>query len=138
MMSEAMVCNYIDKKRADVERIVRLTMAVGDVQKREGIVVDEAELAKEVANSKAEFDRMGQEYDESRVTEQAREVLEGAMVSGVRRERERERVELPEVSECATVHAPARSGNSAAPLSWGVTLSFDGGDVGVCCRCWTG
>jgi trigger factor len=91
MMSEAMVCNYIDKKRADVERIVRLTMAVGDVQKREGIVVDEAELAKEVANSKAEFDRMGQEYDESRVTEQAREVLEGAMVSGVRRERERER-----------------------------------------------
>jgi trigger factor len=84
MMTEAMVQNYLDKKRDDVERIVRLTLAVGDIQKRENIIVDAAELAAEVANSKAEFDRMGQEYDEQRVADQAKEVLEGGKVSSRR------------------------------------------------------
>lgn len=85
MMTEAMVQNYLDKKRDDVERIVRLTLAVGDVQKRESLTVDAEELAAEVANSKAEFDRMGQEYDEERVADQAKEVLEGGKVSARRR-----------------------------------------------------
>lgn len=80
MMTEEMVGNYIDKNRADVERMVRLTLAVGDIQKRESLVVTEEALKAECANSRAEFERQGQQYDEERLVEQARELLEGGLV----------------------------------------------------------
>jgi len=80
MMTEAMVANYIEHNRADVERMVRLTLAVEDIQQKERITVDEAELDKECASSRAEFERLGQQFDEERLVEQAKELLEGAKV----------------------------------------------------------
>jgi len=80
LMSEELVQNFIQKEKADIERVVRLTMAVNDIQKRENISVTEEEVEKEAAISRAEFEKLEQEYDEERVKEQAKELLEGAKV----------------------------------------------------------
>jgi trigger factor len=78
LMSEELVQNFIQKEKEDIERVVRLTMAVNDIQKRENITVTDEEVEKEAAISRAEFDKLEQEYDEDRVKEQAKELLEGS------------------------------------------------------------
>lgn len=60
-------------------------MGVNEIQKLENIVVDQAELDAEVASSKLEFEKQGQEFDEEKLIEQAQELLEGAKVRGFRR-----------------------------------------------------
>lgn len=80
LMEEKMVQNFIDKERDDIERIVRLTMAVNDIQVREKIEVSTEEIEKEATMSRASFEKENQEFDEAKVVEQAKELLEGAKV----------------------------------------------------------
>eukprot|EP00958_Prasinococcus_capsulatus_P004335 scaffold401_cov399-Prasinococcus_capsulatus_cf.AAC.19 len=78
LTSEGMVNNYVTANRENFEKGVRQTLAVADIFEREGLQVSEEDLAQEVNDAKSS--NMGMELDEAKLTEQAREMLEGMAV----------------------------------------------------------
>mmetsp|Transcript_54936 Transcript_54936/g.174659 ORF Transcript_54936/g.174659 Transcript_54936/m.174659 type:complete len:85 (-) Transcript_54936:49-303(-) len=66
--------------------MVKSALAVSEICKLEGCTASEEEMAQEVANVKAEFESYGQEFDLERVTEQAKEIIEGAKVLKILKE----------------------------------------------------
>ena len=71
-----MVEAYLKNSRADIEKIVRRTVACEELFRLENIEVTEEEFKEEVVAAKAEFEQYGTEYDVQRLVQQAGEVIE--------------------------------------------------------------
>ncbi|KAG6405305.1 hypothetical protein SASPL_132892 [Salvia splendens] len=80
LSSPKAVKDFLENQRENITNIIKQNLAVGDIFKRENLQIVTDEIVKEVENSIDEFKRHNQEYDEERVREQVREVLEGAKV----------------------------------------------------------
>ncbi|GAV85867.1 FKBP_C domain-containing protein/Trigger_N domain-containing protein/Trigger_C domain-containing protein [Cephalotus follicularis] len=80
LSSPKAVKEYLENQKENIESVIKQSLAVGDIFKRENLQVSTEELVKEVENSIAEFKHHKQEYDEDRVKEQVQEILEGAKV----------------------------------------------------------
>ena len=71
-----MVEAYLKDSRADIEKIVRRTVACEELFRLENIEVTEEEFKEEVVAAKQEFEQYGTEYDVQRLVQQAGEVIE--------------------------------------------------------------
>ncbi|KAL8195581.1 hypothetical protein R6Q57_025984 [Mikania cordata] len=80
LSSPKAVREFLENQRDNIENIIRQSLAVGDIFKRENLQFSADELVKEVENSVAEFKKHEQEYDEERIQAQVQEILEGAKV----------------------------------------------------------
>ncbi|XP_042489626.1 trigger factor-like protein TIG, Chloroplastic isoform X1 [Macadamia integrifolia] len=80
LSSPKAVNEYLERRRENITTMIKQTLAVGDIFKRENLQYPTEDLVKEVEKSIAEFKRHKQEYDEERVKEQVQEILEGAKV----------------------------------------------------------
>lgn len=80
LTTEVLMDNYCKANASLIERTVRKTLTCDAIFRKEGLTVPEEELAAEVQNAVAEFERYGQDYDLEKVREQALEVLEATKV----------------------------------------------------------
>ncbi|KAK1430930.1 hypothetical protein QVD17_14059 [Tagetes erecta] len=80
LSSPKAVSEYLEDQRENIENIIRQSLAVADIFKRENLQLSIDELLKEVENSVAEFKKYEQEYDEESIQAQVQEILEGAKV----------------------------------------------------------
>lgn len=80
LSSPKAVNEFLESQKENITDVIKQNLAVGDIFIRENLEFPTEELVKEVENSIAEFKRHKQEYDEDRVKEQVREILEGAKV----------------------------------------------------------
>eukprot|EP00850_Spirogloea_muscicola_P000516 SM000002S05596 [mRNA] locus=s2:1093188:1097633:+ [translate_table: standard] len=80
LSSQEMVNNYLRAQKDMITNVVKQTLAVAEIYKLETLSFAEEELKAEIENATEEFKRYNQEYDESRLQEQATEMLEGAKV----------------------------------------------------------
>ena len=71
-----MVEKFLETERAEIEQIVRRTVACEELFRLENIEVTEEEFKAEVVAAKEEFERYGTEYDVQRLVEQAGETIE--------------------------------------------------------------
>ena len=71
-----MVEKFLQTERAEIEQIVRRTVACEELFRLENIEVTEEEFKAEVVAAKEEFERYGTEYDVQRLVEQAGETIE--------------------------------------------------------------
>ena len=74
-----MVNEYLTKQKAEIERVVRRTIACEELSKLEGLVVDGAELAAEVQRAKEEFSQFKTEYNEDQLWRQCAEAVEAKL-----------------------------------------------------------
>lgn len=80
LSSAEMVQNYLDAQRSRISDSVKQSLAVAEIYKQENLKISDEELDMEVYSAIEEFKRYDQEYDDARVREQARELLEGSKV----------------------------------------------------------
>jgi trigger factor len=80
LSSQEMVQNFLISQKHRISDSVKQTLAVAEIFKLEDLKVSKEEVETEVENAIAEFKRYNQEYDEERVKEQAKELLEGQKV----------------------------------------------------------
>ncbi|RZC46155.1 hypothetical protein C5167_039110 [Papaver somniferum] len=80
LSSPQAVKEYLEYERENITSMVKQSLAVGDIFKRENLQFHTEDLVKEVENSIDEFKRNNQEYDEERVKDQVQEILEGSKV----------------------------------------------------------
>lgn len=80
LSSAEMVQNYLDAQRSRISDSVKQSLAVAEIYKQENLKISDEELDMEVNSAIEEFKRYDQEYDDARVREQARELLEGSKV----------------------------------------------------------
>ncbi|CAH9063841.1 unnamed protein product [Cuscuta epithymum] len=80
LSSPKAVNEFLQTQEENITNIIKQNLALGDIFSRENLQVSIEELAKEVQNSIAEFQQHKQEYDEERIKEQVREVLERVKV----------------------------------------------------------
>lgn len=80
LSSKKAVDEYLLAQKENITNMIKQSMAVGDIFKRENLQLSTEDLVKEVENSIAEFKRQKQDYDEERVKGQVQEILEGAKV----------------------------------------------------------
>lgn len=80
LSSEEMVNNFLISQKQTIVDAVKQILAVAEIFKLEKLEYTEAELKKEVETAEADFKQFNQEYDQERVVEQAKELLEGAKV----------------------------------------------------------
>eukprot|EP00898_Chlorokybus_atmophyticus_P006682 jgi/Chlat1/7014/Chrsp56S06659 len=80
LSTPTLVKAYIEKERADIERIVRGTVAASEVFKLENLSIPEEDFNHELERARSEFNRVQQEFDDERLKEQVQEFLEGAVV----------------------------------------------------------
>ncbi|CAM6089073.1 unnamed protein product [Calypogeia fissa] len=78
--SEQMVNNFLTSQKERIMSAVKQTLAVAEIYKLENLEYTEEELKTEVQMALEEFKRYNQEYDETKITEQAKELLEGCKV----------------------------------------------------------
>ncbi|CAH9076119.1 unnamed protein product [Cuscuta europaea] len=80
LSSPKAVNEFLQTQKENITNIIKQNLALGDIFSRENLQVSIEELAEEVKNSTAEFQQLKQEYDEERMKEQVREVLERVKV----------------------------------------------------------
>ncbi|XP_021807792.1 uncharacterized protein LOC110751602 [Prunus avium] len=80
LSSKEAVDEYLLNQKENITHMIKQSLAVGDIYKRENLQLSTEELVKEVENSIAEFKRQKQDYDEERVRGQVQEILERAKV----------------------------------------------------------
>ncbi|KAG5081701.1 Trigger factor-like protein TIG, Chloroplastic [Glycine soja] len=80
LSSSKAVNEFLEHQKENITNLIKQSLAVGDIYKRENLQFVTEDLVKEVENSIAEFKRQNQEYDEERVKGQVQEILEGAKV----------------------------------------------------------
>ncbi|XP_068668865.1 trigger factor-like protein TIG, Chloroplastic [Aristolochia californica] len=80
LSNQKAVSEYLKHQRENITSIIKQSLAVAELFRRENLEYSTEELVKEVENSVAEFKRHKQEYDEERVKEEVQEILEGAKV----------------------------------------------------------
>ncbi|MFS7922100.1 putative peptidylprolyl isomerase [Helianthus anomalus] len=80
LSSPKAVKEFLEYERGNIENIIKQSLAVADIFKRENLQFSTDELVKEVENSIAEFKKHNQEYDEESIQAQVQEILEGAKV----------------------------------------------------------
>ncbi|KAJ0955152.1 putative peptidylprolyl isomerase [Helianthus annuus] len=71
LSSPKAVKEFLEYERGNIENIIKQSLAVADIFKRENLQVE---------NSIAEFKKHNQEYDEESIQAQVQEILEGAKV----------------------------------------------------------
>ena len=76
LASPEMVEKFLETDKADIELVVRRTIACEELFRLENIEVTEDEFKSEVMAAKEEFERYGTEYDVQRLVEQAGEAIE--------------------------------------------------------------
>ena len=76
LASPEMVEKFLETDKADIELVVRRTIACEELFRLENIEVTEDEFKSEVMAAKEEFERYGTEYDVQRLGEQAGEAIE--------------------------------------------------------------
>ncbi|XP_068337840.1 trigger factor-like protein TIG, Chloroplastic [Pyrus communis] len=80
LSSKKAVDEYLLNQKENITNMIKQSLAVGDIYKRENFQISTEEIVKEVENSIDEFKRQKQDYDEERVRGQVQEILEGAKV----------------------------------------------------------
>ncbi|KAK7276888.1 hypothetical protein RIF29_18034 [Crotalaria pallida] len=80
LSSPKAVKEYLDHQKDNIKNLIKQSLAVGDIYRRENLQFATEDLTKEVENSIAEFKSQNQEYDEERVKDQVQQILEGAKV----------------------------------------------------------
>ncbi|CAL5190703.1 unnamed protein product [Lathyrus oleraceus] len=80
LSSPKAVNEYLEHHKENITNLIKQSLAVGDIYRRENMEIPIDDILKEVENSVAEFKRSKQEYDEERVKDQVQEILEGAKV----------------------------------------------------------
>nr|AUZ95885.1 Trigger factor [Malus domestica] len=80
LSSKKAVDEYLLNQKENITNMIKQSLAVGDIYKRENLQISTEEIVKEVENSIDEFKRQKQDYDEERVRGQVQEILEGAKV----------------------------------------------------------
>ncbi|KAL5101262.1 hypothetical protein RYX36_005589 [Vicia faba] len=80
LSSPKAVNEYLEHHRENITNLIKQSLAVGDIYRRENMEIPIEDIVKEVENSVAEFKRSQQEYDEERIKDQVQEILEGAKV----------------------------------------------------------
>ncbi|XP_078165649.1 trigger factor type chaperone family protein [Carex rostrata] len=80
LSSEDLVAEYLLKERENISAITRQMLAVGEIFKCENLQLSTEELVNEIGNTVAEFKKHSKDYDEDRIKDQVRDVLEGAKV----------------------------------------------------------
>ncbi|KAJ0593579.1 putative peptidylprolyl isomerase [Helianthus annuus] len=80
LSSPKAVKEFLEYERGNIENIIKQSLAVADIFKRENLQFSTDDLVKEVENSIAEFKKHNQEYDEESIQAQVQEILEGAKV----------------------------------------------------------
>lgn len=80
LSSSKAVNEFLEHQKENITNLIKQSLAVGDIYRRENLQFATEDLVKEVENSIAEFKRQNQEYDEERVKGQVQEILEGAKV----------------------------------------------------------
>ena len=76
LASPEMVEKFLETDKADIELVVRRTIACEELFRLENIEVTEDEFKSEVMAAKEEFEAYGTEYDVQRLVEQAGEAIE--------------------------------------------------------------
>ncbi|KAK9077585.1 hypothetical protein SSX86_005922 [Deinandra increscens subsp. villosa] len=74
------VREYLENQRENIENMIKQSLAVADIFKRENLQISTEELVKEVENSVSEFKKHKQEYDEESIQAQVQEILEAGKV----------------------------------------------------------
>jgi len=80
LSTDEMVGRYLVSERDVIELKLVTKMAVDAIFESEGLVVTEAEVRTEVESTKREFDSLGTPYDDDRLEETARSLLQGQAV----------------------------------------------------------
>eukprot|EP00208_Stichococcus_sp_RCC1054_P004255 CAMPEP_0206139378 /NCGR_PEP_ID=MMETSP1473-20131121/5719_1 /ASSEMBLY_ACC=CAM_ASM_001109 /TAXON_ID=1461547 /ORGANISM="Stichococcus sp, Strain RCC1054" /LENGTH=542 /DNA_ID=CAMNT_0053533143 /DNA_START=35 /DNA_END=1663 /DNA_ORIENTATION=- len=77
LATEALMKNFIVHKRDYLEGLVRASLGFDDIFKQEKLQASDEEIEAEFKRAVADFDRVGHEYDEDKLREQARETIKG-------------------------------------------------------------
>lgn len=80
LSSPKVVNDFLQTQKENITNIIKQNLAIGDIYSRENLQYSVEEFVKEVKNSISVFKQNKQDYDEERVKQQVREVLEGAKV----------------------------------------------------------
>lgn len=80
LSSEELVREFMQDEKENISALTRQMLAVGEIFKSENLQLSTEELVNEVGNTVAEFKKHSQDYDEDRIKQQVRDVLEGAKV----------------------------------------------------------